>query len=237
MGKSLIQQARGKGGPGYRAKSFAYAGDAKLRPEPSQLTKGKIIDIIKCPGHTAPLIQVKYEDGVDCLMPAPEFIKVGDEVQAGPGSEVNAGNTLKLRDVPEGTAIYNIELQPGDGGRFCRTSGTTAKVLAKTEQYATVQLPSKKEKLFPLDCRACVGTVSGGGRGEKPMLKAGVRHFRKRMTNKRWPNPSAAAQNAVDHPYGNKRTSRKAKNKSVGHFAPPGRKVGKLWPRQTGRAK
>jgi large subunit ribosomal protein L2 len=237
MGKNLIQQARGKGGPTYRAKSFAYAGDAKMRSEPATLVKGKVTDIIKCPGHTAPLIEVKYEDGINCLMPAPEFIRIGDEVQTGPGGEVNPGNTLTLREIPEGTPVFNIESQPGDGGKFCRTGGSAARILAKTESYATIQLPSKKERLFNLKCRACIGVIAGAGRLEKPMLKAGVQHFRKRMTNKRWPNPSAAAQNAVDHPYGNKRTSRKAKNKSVGHFAPPGRKVGKLWPRRTGRKK
>lgn len=237
MGKSLIQQARGKGGPVYRARSFAYAGDAKLRPETQTLIQGTITNIVKCPGHSAPLIEIKYEDGIQSIIPAPEFVKVGDKVQAGPGSEVSYGNTLTLKDIPEGTPVYNIELQPGDGGRFCRTSGSTAKLLAKTENYATIQLPSKKEKTFPINCRAIIGIVAGGGRLEKPMLKAGVKHFRKRMTNKRWPNPSAAAQNAVDHPYGNKRTSRKAKNKAVGHFAPPGRKVGKLWPRQSGRGK
>jgi large subunit ribosomal protein L2 len=237
MGKSLIQQARGKGGPTYRAKSFAYAGDVKMRSEPAKLVKGKVTDIIKCPGHTAPLIEVKYEDGINCLMPAPEFIRIGDEVQTGPGGEVNPGNTLTLREIPEGTPVFNIESQPGDGGKFCRTGGSAARILAKTEGYATIQLPSKKERLFNLKCRACIGIIAGAGRLEKPMLKAGVKHFRKRMTNKRWPNPSAAAQNAVDHPYGNKRTSRKAKNKSVGHFAPPGRKVGKLWPRRTGRKK
>jgi len=237
MGKSLIQQARGKGGPGYRSKSFAFAGDAKMRADTASLVRGTVTEIIKCPGHTAPLIEIKYEDGIEALMPAPEFIKVGDVVQAGPGSEVSSGNAMKLREIPEGTPIYNIEAQPGDGGKFCRTCGSGARVLAKTDSYATIQLPSKQEKLFNLNCRACIGIIAGGGRLEKPMLKAGVKHFRKRMNNKRWPNPSAAAQNAVDHPYGNKRTSRKAKNKSVGHFAPPGRKVGKLWPRQTGRHK
>ena len=237
MGKNLIQQARGKGGPTYRAKSFAYAGDAKLRPETKTNVKGTITNIIKCPGHTAPLMEIEYEDGREGLMPAPEFVKIGDVLQSGPGAEVNPGNTLTLREIPEGTPVFNIESQPGDGGKFCRTGGSAARILAKTESYATIQLPSKKEKMFNLNCRACIGIIAGAGRLEKPMLKAGVKHFRKRMTNKRWPNPSAAAQNAVDHPYGNKRTSRKAKNKAVGHFAPPGRKVGKLWPRQTGRPK
>ena len=94
-----------------------------------------------------------------------------------------------------------------------------------------VMLPSKKQRVFAFDCRATIGLVAGSGRTEKPMLKAGNKHHLKRMKNKRWPNPSGAAQNAVDHPFGNKRTSRKAKRKAVGHDAPPGRKVGSLWPR------
>lgn len=237
MGKSLIQQARGKGGPVYRSKGFAYAGEAKLRPATTTKIEGKVTDLIKCPGHSAPLAQVKYTDGVEVLTPAPEFIRIGDILQAGPGSDINSGNTLALKEIPEGTPVFNIEAQPGDGGKYCRTSGGAARVIAKTDANVTIELPSKQEKIFNLDCRACIGIIAGGGRPEKPMLKAGTKHFHKRMKNKRWPNPSAAAQNAVDHPYGNKRTSRKAKNKSVGHFAPPGRKVGKLWPKQTGRKK
>jgi len=201
MGKSLIQQARGRGGPVYRARSFAYAGDARLRGTTSKLVTGKIVDIVKCPGHTAPIIAIKYEDGVISLLPAPEFIRMGDTVQSGPGSEIGPGNTLSLKEIPEGTPIYNIESQPGDGGKFCRTSGTAARIVSKTESYATVILPSKRERLFNLKCRACVGVIAGGGRKDKPLLKAGNQHFRKRMTNKKWPNPSAAAQNAVDHPF------------------------------------
>lgn len=237
MGKSLIQQARGKGGPVYRSRSFAYAGEAKLRPLADKLLKGTVTDLIKCPGHFAPLMEVKYEDGMTALLQAPEFIRVGDELQSGPGSEINPGNILVLRDIPEGTPIFNIESQPGDGGKFCRTSGTVARIVSKTGQFAVVILPSKKERTFNLKCRACVGVIAGSGRVDKPFLKAGNRHFAKRAKNKRYPMISGAAQNAVDHPFGNKRTSRKAKQRSVGHFAPPGRKVGKLWPRQTGRKK
>ncbi|HLC33336.1 MAG TPA: 50S ribosomal protein L2 [Candidatus Nanoarchaeia archaeon] len=237
MGKSLIQQARGKGGPVYRSKGFAFAGDVKMRTPSQAKVEGIVTDIIKSAGHTAPLLEVKFDDDVTCLVQAPEFMKVGDRIQSGPGSDVNPGNMLRLRDIPEGTPIYNIELQPGDGGKFCRTGGSAARVLAKTDATVTIMLPSKKEKTFNLDCRACIGVIAGGGRTEKPMLKAGNMHFNRRMKNKRWPNPSGAAQNAVDHPFGNKRTSRKARQRSVSHFAPPGRKVGKLWPRQTGRKK
>jgi len=237
MGKRLIQQARGKGGPRYRAKSFSYAGELKLRGTTPNLVTGQVLDIITSAGHTAPLIKIKYEDGITALLPAPEFIKVGDKVQAGPGSSIDAGNTVSLKDIPEGTPIYNIEHQPGDGGKFCRTSGAAARLLSKTETHATIQLPSKKEKTFNLQCRACIGIVAAGGRKEKPILKAGKQHHHKRARNKRWPNPSGSAQNAVDHPFGHTRTSRKARQKVAGRHAPPGRKVGSLWAKRTGKKK
>lgn len=231
MGKNLIQQARGKGGPTYRSKGFANAGEIKLHPEVQSKIEGKITNILKCPGHSAPLIEVEYTDGVKSLLPAPEFIKLGDTITVGPGSEISVGNTLALKDIPEGTPIFNIELQPGDGGKICRTGGSAARVVAKSEEFITILLPSKRERTFHINCRAQIGIIAGGGRTEKPFLKAGEKHFNRRIKNKRWPNPAAHAQNAVDHPYGNKRSSRKAKNKAVGHFAPPGRKVGKLWPK------
>lgn len=236
MGKTLIQQARGKGGIRYRAPSFRYFGEAKFMNHIENVVKGKITDIVDCPGHLAPLIKIKYENGMECLIQAPEGVKVGEEVTY--GSDVKSGNILKLKSIPEGTAIYNIELRPGDGGKYCRTSGVCAKITAKhPNNTVSVLLPSKQEKIFSSECRAVIGIVSGGGRVEKPILKAGKRLFMMMARNKRYPNPSGAAQNAVDHPFGNKRTSRKAKQRPVNKFAPPGRKVGKLWPRQTGRGK
>jgi len=237
MGKNLIQQARGKGGPNYRSISFRFKGAAKLPVENKLQCKGVIVDLVKCPGHLAPLAEIEYADGSTCLMQAPEGVFVGQEIVHGPGAEPTVGNVLSLREIPEGTLIYNIEGTPGDGGKYCRTSGVNARIIAKTATTALVMLPSKKEHVFHLNCRAAIGTVAGSGRKEKPFLKAGAKHHLKRSRNKRYPNPSAAAQNAVDHPFGNKRTSRKAKQRAVGHSAPPGRKVGKLWPRRTGRKK
>ena len=236
MGKRLIQQARGKGGPGYKARSFAYVGRAKL-PRPSGLQTGIIKDLVKCPGHFAPLAQIKYADGQVGLFQAAEGLRVGDTVGIGPGAELKNGNALSLKEIPEGTIIFNVESQPGDGGKFCRTSGTVAKVVTKSEKHITVQLPSKKNREFHPECRAVIGTVAGSGRTEKPFLKAGKMHHHKRNRNKRWPNPSAAAQNAVDHPFGNKRTSRKGKNRVQSRHAPAGRKVGKVAARRTGKRK
>ena len=235
MGKNIIQQARGKGSPTYKSPSFKFKTDAKLKRLKPELIEGTIIDFVKCPGHSAPMAEVEYADGEICLIPAPEGVKVGNKVSAGPGAELAPGCTLHLRDIPEGTDIYNIESQPGDGGKFCRTSGVSARVLSKTETEATVMLPSKKTKKFHLSCRASVGIIAGGGRPEKPFLKAGVVYHKKRARNKLYPRTSACKMNAVDHPFGNKRSSRKAKQKVMSKFAPPGRKVGKFASKRTGK--
>ena len=236
MGKRIIQQARGKGGPRYRAPSFRYLGDIKYRPVEDMGIKGVVKDFAKCPGHLCPLAAVEFEDGFRSFMIAPEGIKVGDVINFG-GDDIKQGNVLFVKDIPEGTEIFNIETIPGDGGKFCRTSGTNAKVVSKTDDHALILLPSKKKKKFNLACRATIGIIAGGGRTEKPFLKAGNRHYARKARNKLYPLTRASAMNAVDHPFGNKRTSRKAKQKGASKNAPPGKKVGKLWPKRTGKRK
>ena len=236
MGKTLIQQARGKGGPSYRAPSFRYFTQAHHPPLGKSIS-GIVTDFVKSAAHSAPIAEVAFDDGTSCFMLAPEGIKIGDTLHAGNPTATSPGSSLTLKDIPEGTIIYNIESTPGDGGKFCRTSGTAAKLTSKTDTTAIVILPSRKERHFNLNCRALIGTIAGGGRTEKPILKAGSKHYAKRLKNKRYPMISGAAQNAVDHPFGNKRTSRKAKQRAAPRFAGAGRKVGKLHPRQTGQKK
>ena len=228
MGKNLIVQARGRGGPRYRSPGFRFKGAIEMRA-PATIS-GIIEDIIDCPGHDAPLAKIKYDDGVTSLLPAYENALVGAKVSSGT-EEINPGNVTTLDKIPEGVLIYNIELKPGDGGRVCRTPGTSAKIIAKTGDYAIVLLPSKRQKAFALNCRAIIGTVAGGGINEKPIFKAGNHWHMRHARNKRYPGVKGCSQNAVDHPFGNKRSSRKAKQVPVGHSAPPGRKIGTLWPR------
>lgn len=237
MGKNLIQQARGKGSPRYRAPSFRYRGKAKHKSHSEKTMSGKIVDLVHCPGHSAPLAQIEFEDGELVLMLAPEGIKVGEKVTAGSDSHVLKGNTTSLSKIPEGTQIFNIESIPGDGGKFVRSSGTFAKVLSQSEDKVLILLPSKKKKYFNPKCRATIGVVSSGGRPEKPILKAGKRYHMMKARNKLYPKVSGNAQNAVDHPFGNARSQRKSKAKPVGKHAPPGRKVGMLHPKHTGRNK
>ena len=138
MGKRIISQARGKGGPTYRAPSFKYKGSAKHKSLAGfeEHVKGMIVDFIKCPGHTAPLACIEYQDGEMNLMLAADGLKVGDHITCGNTAEPTQGNTVALGSLPEGTLVFNIESQPGDGGKFVRSSGTCAKVIthAKNEQ-------------------------------------------------------------------------------------------------------
>ncbi|NQU78184.1 50S ribosomal protein L2 [Candidatus Woesearchaeota archaeon] len=237
MGKRLIQQARGKGGPTYRAPSFRYVGKAKHVRTADESLKGQVLDIVHCQGHSAPLAQVTFNNGDKCLMIASEGLKVGQSIFSGPDTESNSGNTSPLMDIPEGTMVYNIEGMPGDGGKFVRSSGTFAKIVGRFKDNVIVQLPSKKRKSFHPKCRATIGVVAGGGRLDKPILKAGVNFYKMKAKNKLWPKVSGSAMNAVDHPFGNARSSRKSKAKPVSRNAPPGRKVGMIAPKQTGRKK
>lgn len=237
MGKNLIQQARGKGGPTYRAPSFRYKGEAKHNNLTTEALEGDVLDIIHCQGHSAPLAKVRYNNGEDCLIIAPEGIQVGQKIQSGPEVEQAIGNTSALGNMPEGTMVHNIEGVPGDGGKFVRASGTFAKIITKMEGQVVVQLPSKKRKSFSPKCRASIGVVAGGGRPEKPYLRAGTKFFKMKARNKLWPKITGSAQNAVDHPFGNKRSSRKSKARPVSRNAPPGRKVGMIAARRTGRKK
>jgi large subunit ribosomal protein L2 len=237
MGKRIIQQARGKGGPRYKSTSFNFAGDTRLKSLHKDTIKGKVVELLHSRGHTAPLARMQYDDGELSLVPAPEGIKIGEEISCGTEANVTPGNTLPLHKLPEGTIIYNIEKTPGDGGKFCKSSGTGAKIVSKLPKGIVVILPSKKKKVFHNNCRATIGIVAGGGRTEKPILKAGKMHHKRKATNRLYPRISANAQNAVDHPFGNSRSARKAKNKGVSRHAPPGRKVGHLAPRRTGKRK
>jgi len=237
MGKNLIQQARGKGGPRYKAPSFRYEGRTKHARYSKENLQGKITDLIHCQGHSSPLAQIKYDNGETILMQAPEGIRIGEEVEVGQETELKKGNVMALKNIPEGTAIYNIESAPGDGGKFVRASGGFAKVVTKMEKGIVVQLPSSKTKQFLPECRAAIGIIAGSGRKEKPFLKAGKKHYAMKAKNKLYPKVSGVAMNSVDHPFGGSSSGNKGRPTQSSRNAPPGRKVGKIAPTRTGRKK
>lgn len=237
MGKTLIHQKRGKGSPTWRAPSFRYKGKSEHRSYDDQTVTGTVTDIVHCQGHSAPLLEVKYQDGKETLTVASEGLRVGDQVSAGNNASIAVGNTLALEAIPEGTLIYNIESLPGDGGKFVRCSGAFAKIVGKSQGQVTIILPSKKIKIFNSRCRATIGIVAGGGRKEKPFVKAGTRFHAMRAKNKLYPKVRGVAMNAVCHPFGGTSSHHKGRPTVAPRYAPAGRNVGKISPRRTGRRK
>lgn len=237
MGKSLTQQKRGKGSPRYKAPSFRYKGKVQYPSYKKEVINGKIADLIHCPGHSSPLAKIEFENNEQSLILAPEGVKVGDSIAAGESIAIKPGNILPLKDIPEGTPIYNLESNPGDGGKFVRSSGTFAKIVTKLGKNIIVELPSNKRRTFGPECRATIGIIAGSGRLDKPFLKAGRKYYAMKAKNKMWPSVSGTSMNSVDHPFGGSSSSIKGRPTQSSRNSPPGRKVGKIAPKRTGRKK
>jgi len=120
------------------------------------------------------------------------------------------GNTLYLKDIPLGTSVFNIEARPGDGGKFVRSGGCFAKIIAKQDNEVVLLLPSKKQKAFHKDVGQQLEQLPASGRKEKPFLKARTtRYFYMKARNKLYPRVKGQSMNAVDHPHGTSRSSKK----------------------------
>jgi large subunit ribosomal protein L2 len=157
----------------------------------------KVAHIEYDPNRTAYIALLHYADGEKRYILAPQGLKVGAVVSSGPGSEISAGNTLALRDMPTGTVIHNVELQPGRGGQMGRSAGTSIQLLAKDGDMATLRLPSGEMRLVRAECRATVGSIGNSDHQNVTIGKAG----RKRHMGVR-PQTRGVAMNPVDHPHG-----------------------------------
>lgn len=227
MGKNLRQQRRGKGSPRYSVPSHNYIGKisyANLKGD------GMVVDIVHSPGRRTPAAIVNFSGEKQLLLPA-EGVFIGQSIS----SAVDNGNVVKLKDVPEGTKIFNIELHPGDGGKLCRASGAFATIISKTEGKCTVLMPSREKKSISLDCRATIGVTASSGRIDKPFMKAGTKHYSMKALGKLYPHVAGVSMNAVNHPFGGQ--TRPGKPKTVSRHMPPGKKVGSISPRRTGKKK
>ncbi|MCD6407706.1 50S ribosomal protein L2 [bacterium] len=159
--------------------------------------EAKVVSIEYDPNRTARIALIQYNDGVKSYIIAPVGLKVGDKIKCGENAEVKIGNRLPLKNIPEGTQIFNIELTPGKGGQIARSAGTLATVMVKGEKYAQVRLPSGEVRLFDLECMATIGQVSNPEYKYISLGKAG----RKRWLGIR-PRVRGVAMNPVDHPHG-----------------------------------
>jgi len=236
MGHRLVQQARGKGGPRYRAPSHRFVSDAKYM-DLAVFKKGgvmQVLDFVNDPVRSAPLMKVLMEDFSENYLIAPAEVCAGDVLEFGPSANQSPGNVLPIESILEGTPIYNLELVPGDGGKLVRASGLAAYVMShdRERRIALIRLPSKSNIEIDWGCRAIIGTIAGGGRRDKPFMKAGNAHHDKASRNKLYPIVSGRNMNAVDHPHGGR--TNLGRNDCCSRNAPPGAKVGNIAPSRTG---
>ncbi|WP_297435167.1 50S ribosomal protein L2 [uncultured Clostridium sp.] len=157
----------------------------------------KVATIEYDPMRSAYISLVVYADGEKRYILAPLGLKVGDVLVSGEGSDIKSGNAMKLKDMPVGTTVHNIELQAGKGGQLVRSAGTSAQLMAKEGNYATLRLPSGEMRYVRIECRATIGTVSNTTHDIINIGKAG----RKRHMGFR-PTVRGSVMNPCDHPHG-----------------------------------
>jgi len=231
MGKRIIMQARGKGGPAYTARKKAYRFKIGY---PMQEGDALILKLIHSTGHTAPLMKIRIKNEIFFN---PAFNRAYEGQTIAISGAPKEGNILSLKSIPIATKIYNLERNPGDGGKMIRAAGTSA-ILAKKLPYNKVSIimPNKREIILSGDCRASIGEIAGSGRNLKPFITAGRKFYHMKSRNKLWPRTSAVKMNAIDHPFGSGRGKR-IKSKIAKRNAPRGARVGHIRPSRTGKRK
>jgi len=158
---------------------------------------GKVLSIEYDPNRNAYISLIAYIDGEKRYILHPENLKIGDIISSGKNAEIKVGNALPLSFIPLGTDVHNIELFPGKGGQIVRAAGTSAKVLAKENNFVVLRLSSKEIRLFKEECIATIGKISNSDYYNILLGKAG----RKRWLGIR-PTVRGAVMNPVDHPHG-----------------------------------
>lgn len=240
MGKLLKQQRRGKGSGAYRAPSHRYKAKVSFRHydaiERTGVVRGQVAGFVDDPGHQTPLMQVTFTNGDTVMVPAAEGIAVGDEVFSGSRAPLTRGGVVPLARMPDGSFVFNVEMDPGDGGKLARAPGNYAIVSGREKGMVFVKMPSRKTLTLQAICRAQIGIACGGGKLEKPLMKAGANFYKKHAQNRKWPVNRGVHMCAYTHPYGGKQ-HHKGRSSATSRGAPPGRKVGNIAARSMGRKK
>ena len=238
MGKRTLVRRRGRGGKQFRAIIVGRLAPAKYPYyNLDENHSGVIVDLVRERGRDAPLAKVRFENGINSYIPASEGSKVGDNIEMGRGAGATARNILPLESIPDGTIVCNIEKNVGDGGKLIKSAGSSAVVFSHGMEGVIIKFPSGKFSTLNSRCRAMIGAISGGGRREKPFLKAGNKERYMHSRGKLYPKVRGIAQAAVYHPHGGGRHQHIGRQSSVGRTTPPGRKVGNISPRKTGRGR
>jgi len=247
MGRPLRAQRKGVGGI-FKSHVRTRKGAAKLRSldhaENHGFIKGVVKEIIHDPGRGAPLARVVFRHPYKYRLQQENFVAVeglysGQFIYCGKKAQLKIGNVLPLGGLPEGTVVSNCEERPGDRGRLARASGDYATIISHNPDTNTtrLRLPSGSKKIVQSDSRATIGIVAGGGRVDKPVLKAGNNYYKFRVKRNCWPKVRGVAMNPVEHPHGGGNHQHVGHATTVARDSPPGKKVGLIAARRTGRVR
>ena len=149
------------------------------------------------PNRTAHIALLKYMDGERRYIIAPKGVKAGDELTSGVDAPIKAGNTLPLRNIPQGSIVHCVEMKPGKGAQMIRSAGASAQLVARDGAYVTLRLRSGEMRKVLADCRATLGEVSNSEHNLRSLGKAGAKRWRGVR-----PTVRGVAMNPVDHPHG-----------------------------------
>jgi large subunit ribosomal protein L8e len=206
--------------------------------------KGVVEEIAHDSGRGAPLMKVAFRNPYfnqrdEETIVAPEGVYSGQFLYFGKKAQLSVGNVKPIGEMPEGTIVCNMERYPADRGKIAKCSGEYVTIIGHNEDARTtkVRMPSGSKKTLSSDCRAMVGIIAGGGRIEKPVMKAGNSHHKYKAKRNEWPKVRGVAMNPVDHPHGGGNHQHLGMASTRSRTAPPGQKVGLIAARRTGRVR
>ena len=238
MGKRPLVRRRGRGSLQFRAVSTGKLSRAKYPAfSLSEQHEGTIIDLVHERGRDAPLAKVRFEDGSISFIPAVLQTKVGSKIQFGLKSEIKDGNIISIQNIPDGTIVCNVEKHFQDGGKIVKSAGGNATIFSHSDDGVILKLPSGKFTTLNPKNRAMIGTLAGGGVGEKPLMSAGGKWRRFRSKGRKYPIVRGVAQASYVHPHGGGRHQHVGQSSTVARDTPPGAKVGSIAAKKTGRAR
>eukprot|EP00178_Gracilaria_changii_P002182 TRINITY_DN1325_c0_g2_i1.p1 TRINITY_DN1325_c0_g2~~TRINITY_DN1325_c0_g2_i1.p1 ORF type:complete len:260 (+),score=26.16 TRINITY_DN1325_c0_g2_i1:49-828(+) len=245
MGRVIRTQRKGQSTV-FMAKTSKRKGAARFRAldfnENHGYVKGTVKEIIHDPGRGAPLARVEFRKRIHHgrdkqLFIATEGLVTGQYVYCGKKATLHIGNVMPVGNMPEGMVICNVEAKEGDRGTYARASGNYATIVSHNpeEGKTRIRLPSGVKANVSSKCRAQIGLVAGGGRIDKPLLKAGNAYHKYKNKKNKWPKVRGVAMNPVEHPHGGGNHQHIGHPSTVSRMTPPGRKVGLIAARRTGR--
>lgn len=223
------------GAVGYKRQDFA---------ERHGYVKGIVKAIVHERGRGAPVAKIQFKNAYKYkkdtkLICAPEGLYSGQFIFAGKKANLDIGNILPIGSIPEGTVICNLEDKQGDCGRMCRASGAYATIISQDsdKKICRLRLPSGSKKTISQNCRAMIGLISGGGRTDKFILKAGRAWHKYKNKRNEWPIVRGVAMNPVDHPHGGGNQQHMGFSGCVRRDVSAGAKSGQIAARRTGRVR